>query len=83
MAPSLNVALDNHVGSLPSSTEMDVVCTADSMAGTVHLISPAHNEYYQVVGDLYKAFLVHEKGNTFDSFKLQLALELQLELVNN
>ena len=39
MAPSLNVALDNHVGSLPSST-MDVVCTADSMAGTVHLISP-------------------------------------------
>ena len=39
MAPSLNVALDNHVGSLPSST-MDVACTADSMAGIVHLISP-------------------------------------------
>ena len=39
MAPSLNVALDNHVGSLPSST-MDVVCLADSVAGTVYMISP-------------------------------------------
>ena len=48
MAPSLNVALDNHVGSLPSSTKMDVVCKADSMAGTIHLISPVDNEYYQV-----------------------------------
>ena len=33
-------------------------------------------KFLKVVGDLYKAFLVHEKGNTFDSFKLQLALEL-------
>ena len=33
-------------------------------------------KFLKVVGDLYKAFLVHEKGKTFDSFKLQLALEL-------
>ena len=44
----------------------------------VYLISTKTNtaKFLKVVRDFYKAFLVHEKGKTFDSFKLQLALEL-------
>ena len=38
----------------------------------VYLSSTKTNtaKFLKVVRDLYKAFLVHEKGKTFDSFKL-------------
>ena len=60
MTPSLNAALDNHVGLLSSLTVTDVVFTTDSMSGTVHLISLITNtiKFLKAVGDLYKAFLV-------------------------
>ena len=56
----------------------NVVYATDAMSGTVLMISPLTNtiRFLKAIGDLHKAFSVHEKGKKFDTFGLQPALDL-------
>jgi len=56
----------------------NVVYPTDAMSGTVNVISPLNNtvKFLKAVGDLYKGFSVHDKGKTYETFNLPIALGL-------
>ena len=56
----------------------NVVYARDAMPGTVNIISPLTStvKFLSAVGDLYRGFSVHDKGNAYETCNLKTALGL-------